>query len=509
MMNAFYLKGIRFMLFIGEGCLYKMKLLVVIIFVLLILSPSAFAGWTEPVRISERGGCLYPQILAQGDTLHVVYTNGSRGDYVAYIRSTNGGDTWSTFRILCDTNVTDIGVFVRICRFDRKLIVLWHDMGQGVLRYSLAYSMSNNSGVSWSGAQIIPSSRREYMYYFTAQSSDSVVSMIFNYQIAPEGIFYSFRSTDFGLSWSQPVEIFRAAQSNPPDGTCDDSGFHVVWPGRFDFDHKYEVYYIRSSDGGINWSPNIPLSDADQHHSQLPSISSQGPGNLAVAWMDFMYAPSGGTGDIFLRQSQDSGYSWSVESQLTFNHKAASSEVIRNGDTIHVAWEDESAGIYIYYNRSVDGGINWDTQYRLETDRSESRSPSLATSNGRVFAIWADARNYPDSNILPGIYFSRLDPETTGIDESPTPPHMGTLSAYPNPFNSITIIKYTNLKNTGRIEIINSLGQVVKTFNIKDRKEGHISWEATDNQGKSVASGVYHVRAMPADDKGLKLIYLK
>jgi len=58
--------------------------------IILYYSPAT-AQWSPPVRISEPGGCLYPQILAQGDTLHVVYENQRQYDKICYVRSTDAG----------------------------------------------------------------------------------------------------------------------------------------------------------------------------------------------------------------------------------------------------------------------------------------------------------------------------------------------------------------------------------------------------------------------------------
>jgi flagellar hook assembly protein FlgD len=57
---------------------------------------------------------------------------------------------------------------------------------------------------------------------------------------------------------------------------------------------------------------------------------------------------------------------------------------------------------------------------------------------------------------------------------------------------------------------VNLTGQIVRTFNLEERKEGQVIWDGTDDSGKSVASGVYFVRAGKSQDgQQLKLIYLK
>ena len=478
----------------------------------------SFAGWTEPVRISEPGGCLYPQILAQGDTLHVVYENGSAGSYIGYVRSMNAGNTWSEPVILCDTNETELGEFVKILQFEAKVIAIWRNISNDVRRFNLGYAISLDHGETWGNPLLIFPHNWDRMGYFSAQASDSVISIVISKWVSPDLVFYNLRSTDFGESWSNPSEIFRAYQSDLTDGAAHDSVFHFVWGGRFELGPSWEIYYMRSTDWGLTWSANTLLSEPDDYHSYSAAICANVSGIVGISWMDYKYSPYIFSGDILIRSSFDHGESWGPENQATFNHLALGSDVLQLGDTIHIAYEDIRLGLTspsIYYLRSDDNGFTWDEEFRLDPDELESRNPALAASNGRVYVIWADDRSYPPADIYPGIYFRRYE-EGTSISEEPVNlPQVISLSAYPNPFNVTTIISYANLEGSGGIHILNVLGQVVKTFNIQNGKEGQngqgqVVWDGTDMGGNPVASGVYFVKARGSSGAvTLKLEYMK
>jgi hypothetical protein len=71
------------------------------------------------------------------------------------------------------------------------------------------------------------------------------------------------------------------------------------------------------------------------------------------------------------------------------------------------------------------------------------------------------------------------------------------LSNYPNPFNASTTILYSS-KSAGlrsRLQIHNVLGQLVRDFSsyISEKQTGEIVWDGRDDNGQSVASGVYVV----------------
>ena len=117
---------------------------------LIILYAFSFAGWTEPVRIGIPGGYQYPQILAAGDTLHVVGTLLPGGDKVVYLRSDDSGESWTDGQVLSDTINSTNAMFVRIVRYEQNLIVFWRSiLNTGPRPWNVGYSLSHDNGESW------------------------------------------------------------------------------------------------------------------------------------------------------------------------------------------------------------------------------------------------------------------------------------------------------------------------------------------------------------------------
>ncbi|MDP1675307.1 MAG: VWA domain-containing protein [Bacteroidota bacterium] len=92
------------------------------------------------------------------------------------------------------------------------------------------------------------------------------------------------------------------------------------------------------------------------------------------------------------------------------------------------------------------------------------------------------------------------------------------LACYPNPFNPQTTIQvHVPSNGIAKITIYNILGKQTRQFEV-NAAEGPVSitWDATDNNGNAVASGVYLVRAEVVAPNGMlinsetaKVIYLK
>ncbi len=74
---------------------------------------------------------------------------------------------------------------------------------------------------------------------------------------------------------------------------------------------------------------------------------------------------------------------------------------------------------------------------------------------------------------------------------------------YPNPFNPSTTIRYVVHKSSlVNLEIINLLGQKVKTLVAETKRTGEYqtTWDGTDDYGRSVSSGVYFYRFRTGDE---------
>jgi hypothetical protein len=133
----------------------------------------------------------------------------------------------------------------------------------------------------------------------------------------------------------------------------------------------------------------------------------------------------------------------------------------------------------------VFGGVFEDNHVPLATNKF----------NSVVFAL--NAGNTTTAVNVTDVYIDKGDPILTGIDQ-PARPAIPTEYAvaqnYPNPFNPSTLINY-QLPQPGhvRLSIFNLLGQEVRTLVDKDLSAGYhqILWDAKDNSGRVVGSGIY------------------
>ena len=292
---------------------------------------------------------------------------------------------------------------------------------------------------------------------------------------------YNKNSSDGGVTWGADTRLTNNPSfSYQPSVAAADSFVHVAW---FDNrDGNIEIYYKRSTDGGLSWGADTRLTN-DPEYSGEPSIAVSGS-NVHVVWTDqrdgFLI------NEIYYKNSTDGGINWGADTRLTFALVYAGTPSVCVSDSnVHVVYDDGRNGNYfeIYYRSSTDGGVSWGTETRLTNDSNESEYPSVAVSGSALHVVWLDNR---DGNYE--IYYKR----------NPTGNPVGTeelfkddwFYLFPNPaidnfmltLNSFPILSTHALE----IKIFNVLGENIYTDKLFTKSK--------IINCKSFPSGIYYVR---------------
>ena len=217
-----------------------------------------------------------------------------------------------------------------------------------------------------------------------------------------------------------------------------------------------------------------------------------------------------------MRRSTDNGDSWLPEQQLTFNHLAFGKNITQRNDSLFMVYDEivldgETNSEEVFFNLSTDSGVTWGEPVRVTYSPWRSAYPSVAIDGSYIHVGYCDARDDTVYGNHKSLYYRRgtISSGSAVEDDLISIPNDVSLKAYPNPFNSSTIMTYSNLKG-GEIEIYNINGQLIRKLGTESKEEGQIVWDATDGSKRKVSSGIYFARARaPQNEKAIKLIYLK
>lgn len=201
-------------------------------------------------------------------------------------------------------------------------------------------------------------------------------------------IYYK-RSTDAGVTWSADTRLtYDPAISWYQSIAFTSQNLHVVW--RETRDGNYEIFYKRSPDQGMTWGPDTNLTQASGS-SETPCIAVIGS-ILHVLWFDNR---DGGAYEIYYKRSTDQGLTWESDVRLTDDPGVSFGPCAVTKDSmVHVIWQDSRDGNWeLYYKRSVDYGLTWGPDTRLTNASETSESPSVAASANNVHVVWWDNRD--------------------------------------------------------------------------------------------------------------------
>lgn len=240
---------------------------------------------------------------------------------------------------------------------------------------------------------------------------------------------YFSRSTDAGQNWSQNIRLaggssnFEASWASMALDKY--GGIYVVFQSWEPGPHR-NIYFLRSTDGGNNFSDSVLVIDTP-YGQQRPSIAVDSSGqNIFVAWDDQRNSnPPEVDYDIYFSKSMDGGMTFQPSIRVNDTDTSISWQqnpsigCTRSGNTIYVAWDDERNQTRdVYFSRSVDGGQSFETNILVNdttgTPPSSQREPSLCVAkSGTIYIVWQDLRYgdyyqvYCDKSINGGASFNQ------------------------------------------------------------------------------------------------------
>jgi len=376
--------------------------------------------------------------------------------------------------------------------------VVWYDFRDG--NSEIYYKRSTDGGVSW-GADTRLTNNSANSLLPSVSVSTSVVHVVWrDLRDGNDEIYYK-RSTDGGVSWGADTRLTNnSAVSYNPSVSVSGSAVHVVWSDLRD--GNFEIYYKRSTDGGISWGADTRLTN-NSTFSEFPSVSVSGS-FVHVVWLDFR----DGNFEIYYKRSTDGGVSWGADTRLTNNSaNSRHPSVSVSGSAVHVVWWDDRDGNpEIYHKGSTDGGSSWGAETPLTNNSATSANPFVSVSGSVVHVVWYDNRDGNDE-----IYYKR-DPtgNPTGVINinSEIPKEFSLSQNYPNPFNPSTTIQFSIQEQSFvKLEIFNALGEKVSTLVSENLSTGTYEYEWN---AEGLPSGVYFYRLTAENYTQVKkLLFMK
>ena len=366
------------------------KIIFILFFFCTLVSANIFAQWQADVRLTINGANsnIYKSCLAvNGNVLHIVWDDDRDGNpEIYYKRSPDGGVSWGTDTRL--TNNSALSGSPSVSVDGSTVHVLWYDARDG--NYEIYYKRSTDGGLSWGADTRLTNNSAASWHPCVSDIGPVVYAVWEDLRNGFSNIYYK-RSIDAGLTWGADIaltNILNSYSGSPSVFAASNYSPYVVWE---DYrDGNMEIYYKHSPDGGLTWASDVRLTN-NSASSSSSSIAVSGNSFIHVVWSD----NRDGNYEIYYKRSTDGGVSWGTDTRLTNNSAVSDySSVSVSGSNINVIWYDARDGNNeIYYKRSTDGGVTWGADTRLTNNSGNSQFPGIALSGSVVHAVWQDNRD--------------------------------------------------------------------------------------------------------------------
>lgn len=315
--------------------------------------------------------------------IYIVVTDGYEKERVYFSFSSDLGKTWEEPANLSNNDFRNYRP--KIAVDDNIIYVLWCYAGKIVLVHS------SDQGASWSRESIISDDvENSFNPAIDVDSSGNINIVYLNCiidDIYEEYNVFFKRSTDYGQTWSEPVNI-RHHSSFGSSSTCiasaNEKNIYIIWPSDYSIVHSTS-FFSRSSDYGKTWVESIDLG------SNVYALSLDNMGNLNIVGGSEIYIPYEYT--LEHARSIDQGRTWTNRSKLTEAEDWGIPDIaLDNVSNINIVWGN-------HFIRSIDNGETWEHIINY-TDSTKAIFPSLVLDQaGNIYIVW----KHKDG----GVYFSK------------------------------------------------------------------------------------------------------
>lgn len=352
---------------------------------------SLEAHQKHPARSADVSGVISLDSAVNGSMVAMVTTFAvGKKRELQFQKSSDGGRSWSEPRTLATGEVytPNRGYFPQIAWAGKKLAVLYAVTGKTKFGGGLLQTLfSEDEGTTWQpGSTPIDDPKVDSAAFqdLTSDNKGNLHAVWLDSRGGVQGLRYA-QSKDFGKSW-EPSNTIMAK-------TCeccwnriyvgDDGELNVIYRAC----DPRDMALARSSDGGKTWKKT---SDVGQFNWDIRACPHMG-GALnrskdslqALVWTGLKNK----TGLYFL-DSSDRGLNWSAPTRVG-SSLAREGDLASRGQTVAMVWQDMNKGTEaIQIQSSVDGGKTWNQSKTLSQPDLYSRHPQILALPDHFLVTW-------------------------------------------------------------------------------------------------------------------------
>ncbi len=348
---------------------------------------SAPRGWDNTVTITEKGG-YFPSIAFNRNNIFAVYQkNIKENAEIYFIRSTNGGDTWSEEKQIT-TRGASSSEDTQILFCNNRLYIFWTDFN----RKNIYFSYSKDpEGRRFAKPILAVKCMGDLINLTTAAAGDKII-LLWSNKLSIDYELFTAQSTSLsGLKWSKPVQITKySGNSFYPSLTSIMDEFYLVWQQRDG--PNYKIMYSKSKDA-VNWARKPASLSQGLNNAYSPSIIACPEGVITA-----FQGENDDELDIYVTLFNSYEETWSIPVKISRNLNIERYPVIINSiNELYLFWLDKREGYEkIIYRKSSDNGLTWNDA-SCDPAQSEKNIKNFKAVynffNSSIYLMWEEGDN--------------------------------------------------------------------------------------------------------------------
>lgn len=393
--------------------------------------------WEPPRPINDQCCAAYPVPIA--DTwgqLHLLWADAD--GYIWYTRRTDTG--WLQPReVLANPGRNPAAGLDAAVDTTGRLHLIWRDGSTGnALYYASAFVQHADDARFWTApVELAPKALG------AALAVDAQNKVYVAYTPFEAGQSFTLIISEDGLEWSQPIAASSRLDNNFTGGSYVSMAIdahntiHVAWnsqhyPGGYP---EHAVFYQRSTDGGVSWSepydpdplpPEVDANTESNFKNKMLKVAVGPAGDVHLTWHQY-------TGYRFHRWSADGGVAWSEKESLFPDMGAAYNGPVDmafdSSGRMHVV--ASKAAIW-YRSRSIDG--QWTPPELVDPTPADWHHHRVAVVSGNQIYLF-----YPDINETGILWSTHKTAAAPAVAPLPLPTSIpAAVTATPRPMPAST-----------------------------------------------------------------------
>jgi hypothetical protein len=296
--------------------IYLLGLGLLFILILIKISSVVFAqsddSWSDPINLSQSGSASDPLIVIDSEgVFHILWMD----EFAEFIYITGDGNEWSPIKPVALPSEDAIPYLVADA--NGYIHAFWRD-SEGLFYHSRVIAGGFFLISSWTERLLLGDSVLDFDVTMD-ENGDIHVAYVRPLEAAefPAGVYYR-RLRSGSVGWSSPILLYRSpyfrslelGDSNVSISTSmvdDEVSVYITWDNR----PRERVYFSKSADGGLNWSPPEEVDKPEE------GVGVIGPSNIIVdadgesVLLLWQANHNESSCDQFYQFSNDGGNTWS------------------------------------------------------------------------------------------------------------------------------------------------------------------------------------------------------